>query len=384
MKTCNVIPAKAGIQSFAAPWMPSHAREGGDCAGMTILAAVMINSRLDSSARSLRDSIHTAMTLVHLDTDIGGDIDDLCALAMLLRWPGVTLAGVTTNLDLGGKRAGYARYVLATAGRADVPVAAGADVDAHLDRYRVRAGLPDEVAYWPEPIPPRPTPLDDALDLLEASIHQGALILAIGAFTNLALLEERSPGILRQARLAMMGGYVFPVRAGYPPWGNDMDWNMQIDVAASKLVLERADPLLVPLTVTVETALRRAHLPALRAAGPMGELLAWQAEAHAAEYDNERLLGQVYPNLPDDLINFQHDPLTCAIALGWNEGVRIETLPLTFAIEDGWLHERVDTKGKPVRIVTAVDGPRFSKFWVEMVTLRYGPDSPGDALDAMP
>jgi hypothetical protein len=47
MKTRNVILAKAGIQSFAAPWMPRHAREGGDCAGMTILAAVMINSRLD-------------------------------------------------------------------------------------------------------------------------------------------------------------------------------------------------------------------------------------------------------------------------------------------------------------------------------------------------
>ena len=52
MKTCNVIPAKAGIQSFAAPWMPRHTREGGDCAGMTILAAVMINSRLDSSTLS--------------------------------------------------------------------------------------------------------------------------------------------------------------------------------------------------------------------------------------------------------------------------------------------------------------------------------------------
>lgn len=25
---------------------------------------------------------------VHLDTDLGSDMDDLCALAMLLRWPG--------------------------------------------------------------------------------------------------------------------------------------------------------------------------------------------------------------------------------------------------------------------------------------------------------
>ena len=33
---------------------------------------------------------------IHLDTDIGGDIDDLCALAMVLRWPGAELTGVTT------------------------------------------------------------------------------------------------------------------------------------------------------------------------------------------------------------------------------------------------------------------------------------------------
>jgi hypothetical protein len=49
--------AKAGIQSFAAPWMLRHAREGGDCAGMTILAAVMINSRLDNSGMTYRAAI---------------------------------------------------------------------------------------------------------------------------------------------------------------------------------------------------------------------------------------------------------------------------------------------------------------------------------------
>jgi inosine-uridine nucleoside N-ribohydrolase len=37
------------------------------------------------------------MPLVCLDTDIGGDIDDLCALVMLLRWPGVELTGIATN-----------------------------------------------------------------------------------------------------------------------------------------------------------------------------------------------------------------------------------------------------------------------------------------------
>ena len=36
------------------------------------------------------------MTKIHLDTDIGGDMDDLCALAMLLKWPDLEITGVTT------------------------------------------------------------------------------------------------------------------------------------------------------------------------------------------------------------------------------------------------------------------------------------------------
>ena len=216
------------------------------------------------------------MTKLHLDTDLGGDIDDLCALAMLLRWPDVDLLAVTTNSDDRGKRAGYARYVLDLAGRADVAVAAGADVA--LGCYRVQPGLPDEAAYWPEPIPPFPTALEEALALLERSIAQGAIIVAIGAFTNLALLERRSPGILREAHLVLMGGYVFPPRPGFPPWGCNMDWNVQVDVSSASLVIERSTPTLVPLSVTVETALRRAHLPTLRRSGPLGQLIARQAE----------------------------------------------------------------------------------------------------------
>ncbi len=181
---------------------------------------------------------------------------------MVLNWPDVDLLAVTTNQDNSGRRAGYARYALRLAGRDDIPVAAGAD--ASLDCYRIYPGLPDEAVYWPEPIPPAPGPLDAALDLLQRSIEQGAIIAAIGAYTNLALLEKRSPGILRNANLVLMGGYVFPPRAGYPAWGNDIDWNVQNDIGSAQIVIERSNPILVPLTVTVETALRRAHLPALR------------------------------------------------------------------------------------------------------------------------
>lgn len=49
---------------------------------------------------------------IHLDTDLGGDTDDACALAMLLGWPGVELVGITTTADPGGRRAGHVAHCL--------------------------------------------------------------------------------------------------------------------------------------------------------------------------------------------------------------------------------------------------------------------------------
>src|SRR2546430_6426942 len=99
---------------------------------------------------------------LRLDPDRGGDTADLCALAMLLTWPGVEITGITTVAEDRGRRAGYTRYALALAGRPDIPVAAGAD--GSCGRYRSAIGLPREEAYWLKPpIAPAPTPLADAL-----------------------------------------------------------------------------------------------------------------------------------------------------------------------------------------------------------------------------
>ncbi len=315
------------------------------------------------------------MLNVHLDTDIGGDIDDLCALAMLLKLPEVDLVGVTTVAEAAGRRAGYARCVLQLAGRQAIPVAAGADVASGV--YRTAMGYPVESDYWPEPVAPYPTPVADALDLLEQSIEAGAMIVGIGPFTNLRLLDERRPGILARANLLLMGGYVTPPRTGYPAWGNDMDWNVQSDARSAMHVLATASPTLVPLSMTVETALRRAHLERLRQGGPVARLIARQAEVFARDWDNETRFGLTCSGLPDDAINFQHDPLAAAIAAGWRAGVQISDIPLKCEMQDGWLVERPDPEGKPFRVVTRVDGRAFSEQWVGWVagcapTMRRG------------
>jgi purine nucleosidase len=310
------------------------------------------------------------MYKIHLDTDLGGDIDDLCALAMLLRWSDeVELNGVTTVAEANGKRAGYVRYILGLEGRSDIPVAAGADVSQGFYRYH-ELGYPDEGRYWLEPIKPLYNSLEDAIQLLKQSIEQGATVIAIGPFTNLYLLDLEYPGILMEANLFLMGGYIYPTRQGFPNWGNEMDWNIQVGVRSAKHVIENSNPTLIPLTVTVETALRRAYLDDLRKAGALGQLIAQQAEAFAIDEQNEMRIGETCEGLPHDIINFQHDPLACAIALGWNEGIEIEEIPLILEEKDDFLHERIHPTGKLVRVVTKVDGPRFNEFWLKKTVNR--------------
>jgi inosine-uridine nucleoside N-ribohydrolase len=273
---------------------------------------------------------------------------------------------MTTVAENGGRRAGYARYILALEGKNKVPVAAGADNSGGYYPYFL--GLPAEERYWPEPVPPLLNPEGQAVELLKHSIEQGATILCIGPLTNLALLERRYPGSLAQARLFVMGGYVYPVREGFPAWENKDDFNLQVDARSARLVLERASPTLVPLSITVETALCRSDLPALRRAGTLGQLIARQAEAFAVDERIGERLVDTCPGLPRDIINFQHDALAAAIAMGYADGIEVHELPLLIGEEEGWLTETVYPGGKPMRLVTKVDGARFNRFWLDRVS----------------
>jgi purine nucleosidase len=277
------------------------------------------------------------MKKIHLDTDIGGDMDDVCALAMLLKLPDLQITGVTTVSDQQGRRAGYVQYVLSLVERTDIPFAAGADVSGGYYRYEL--GYPPEAENWPEPLTPRPGPPDKAVSLLKRSIEQGAVIVAIGPYTNLMLLEKKYPGILKQTDLFLMGGHVFDIPTGYPQWSNEMDYNIQVDIHSAHYVLEHANPTLVPVTVTCQTALRWAYLSRLAQAGRLGQLIVLQAELCARIEQNEQKYGETCPGLPRDIINFQHDPLACAIALGWHEGVEMETVPLKLETRESWLYE---------------------------------------------
>lgn len=301
---------------------------------------------------------------IHLDTDLGGDPDDVCALALLLGSPDVELVGITTVLDRDGRRAGNVEYCLELAGREDVPVVAGSV--ASLTTLDIADPVIDDERYWPLGLPMRPASPGAALDALARSVESGAMIVAIGPVTNLALLEVARPGILHGAPVVVMGGWVDPPAIGLPQWGAEMDWNVQWDVRAMEIVATSgADLSFATLPGTLEAQLREAHLPRLRAAGALGELIANQSVAHA--HDNGLGdLGRQHQGLPDDLLNMHWDPAACALALDWN-CLSSEALRLRIVVEGGVLRFERDALGHPVRVLTGVDGPAFSQRWLGTV-----------------
>jgi len=189
--------------------------------------------------------------------------------------------------------------------------------------------------------------------------------VAVGPLTNLALLEVARPGLLGRAAVVLMGGHLPAARPGFPPVGPEDDFNVQQDHLAARIVLEACDPLVVPLAATAQVHLRAADLPRLRAAGPLGVLLADQAQAHARDQGIGEL-GRAWAGLPDDLLNFQHDPLACAVALGW-DGVTVEEVPVRLAAGGGRLRMTEAAGARPLRVVTAVDGPGFAEAWLAAV-----------------
>jgi purine nucleosidase len=301
---------------------------------------------------------------IHLDTDLGGDTDDACALAMVLGWPDADLVGVTTNLDIEGQRAGCVWHCLRLAGREDVPVAAGAG--ASLTTLALHRSTWGDRRYWPDPVEPRPSPPGDALDLLASSIDSGATIVAIGAYTNLALLAVNRPGILDGVRVVAMGGWIDPPAAGLPQWGAEMDWNVQCDTRAAEILLATgADVTLATLPVTMLAQLRTAHLPRLRAAGALGRLLALQAETHAVEYDMTAM-GRAHAGLADDLLNFQYDAAACAVALRW-AGATTRQVSLATTITADVLRFRRTPTGRTRDVLVDIEADAFADTWLDCV-----------------
>lgn len=295
---------------------------------------------------------------------------------MLLGWPDLEITGITTVADPDGRRARYVRRLLAIACRDEIPVAVGAA--AALDDEAM-GDVPDHDRYWGGP-PLDTTSLHNspkaATTLLTRSIEAGATVTAIGPLTNLALLELDRVGALSEVNVVAMGGWFGPVSAGLPDWGPTHDWNIQCDRRAATIVASHAELTLVPLSTTLDVHLTRRDLPRLDACGPIGQLLARQALAYC-EDERKTEIALTHKGLPDDLLNFHHDPLAAAVAVGW-EGVTSQQMPLLTRWDGAVLSFEPRPDGRRTDVVTAVDSAAFDEVWISAVERAAGALGPAD------
>jgi hypothetical protein len=90
----------------------------------------------------------------------------------------------------------------------------------------------------------------------------------------------------------------------------------------------------------------------------VGALLARQSQVHADDGDMLEL-ARTHGGLPDDLVNFHWDPVTAAVAAGW-DGAHMERRVLACRADDGVARFVDDPGGRPVTVVDRVDGARFT------------------------
>ncbi|HET7572205.1 MAG TPA: nucleoside hydrolase [Gaiellaceae bacterium] len=214
------------------------------------------------------------MTPVPILIDCDPGHDDAMAILLALASPELEVRGITTvagnqTLD---KTTRNALVVLEVAGRADVPVAAGADRPLRRE-LRTAAHVHGESGLdGPELPEPAPAPVDaHAADFLAERIEPGVVLVPTGPLTNVALLLERHPDVReRLERIVWMGGAV--AEGNVTPAA---EFNAFVDPEAAAAVFASGIPVtMIGLDVTHRALFTRAHAEELRGAGRAGRFVA--------------------------------------------------------------------------------------------------------------
>lgn len=194
----------------------------------------------------------TPQQLVFLDTDIGDDIDDAFAVALLLQSPELHLLGISTTFGDTTLRARLLTRLLSETGHTGIPIAAGPATPApgpftqraFAERTPAAGIRTDGVALL--------------LSTIRSHPHQVTLI-ALGPLTTVEAAIDHDPATFKLLKqVVLMGG---SIRRGYgsafpdpgigPTPGPDPEWNIKNGITGAQKLLASGVPLTVyPLDST--------------------------------------------------------------------------------------------------------------------------------------
>ena len=167
-----------------------------------------------------------------LDTDIGHDVDDVWALAFLLKCPELDIKLITTSTGDTVYRAELVAKMLQLLGRTDIPIGIGIPLDDNPHTHD--AWLEDfDMEHYPG------TVLHDGVGAICDTVMQATSIVSlicIGPVPNIAAALARQPGICDNAKFVGMHG---SIRRGYLDAPKPMrEFNVKTHALACRAVFE--------------------------------------------------------------------------------------------------------------------------------------------------
>lgn len=267
--------------------------------------------------------------------------DDVLAILMALRSPEVEVMGISVSSEVSREGVRSALQILELMGRDDIPVYVGAEnpLPARVEKTPGPRGWGEESLPEPEMLP-----AGEAVEFLIQGIRSrvGEVVaIAAGTLTNLALAEERHPGILKQARRVLI-----LERARQ----DNLSANPQ---AVHRVLRSGANATLLPFEIVPQWRPGGNALPALAEDRP-DPVNAFIRRVIGAEIEAG---GGLY----------LHSPL--AVAMSFDPAlVSMETRGLEVG-EDGrvavepWLPGREVGKGYPVECVAKIEAERFVRLF---------------------
>jgi len=210
---------------------------------------------------------NAAQIPVILDTDIGSDIDDTWALAMLLRSPELDVRLVASDTGNTQYRAGIIARLLEVAGRSDVPVAIGIKQDDNTGPQS-RWVADYNLNSYPGPL--HQNGVKAIIETIETSPVPVSLI-CIGPVPNIAEVLRQAPHIAPKTRFVGMHGSIRKHQDGGD--GAIAEFNVKHDVEACQAVFEAPwlDMTVTPLDTCGQVRLRGPRYAAI--AGSQDPLL---------------------------------------------------------------------------------------------------------------
>lgn len=264
-----------------------------------------------------------------LDTDIGTDMDDAWALALLLSDPTADVCGITVTDGDTPARAKLACKLAHRAGRPEVPVAVGRPTPLSTTRRSLQLSWAEDFTTTRPISTPAARFIVDMVDRYPGEVT----LLAIGPLQNVADALRLEPDLgSRLKRFVLMNGNVrYSARESFPI----VEWNNFRAIEDARLVYQSGlNPFVVPLDAT--TYVRLGESDRVQLTGPTEPLL-----------ESLEILYRLW--LPGPVPLNLHDPLAVGEALYPGRFFRLREETTLCLDEEGYT--RIDpVRGKPVTV----------------------------------